>query len=952
MGSIKIVPFYAKLLKVVAQDVARENKELSHVNVIFTHNRSIHFFNYYLSQYIDKPCFLGKWFGFEDWVKELFFEYGGEAATYTTLSEMEQAYVAYLAAMDILPEKYHQGFGEFFFWAFELSKIFREFDTELVAPQDVLYPPVEKVGDTGAMLLERVGKIYKKYNEYLEKNKWITHSKKLSYLAKIDDLKINGKFYFVGFFALTNAESLMLKKFYDADGVFYWQADYEDLPKVYKEWQRDWNISDLKPVKVEPDGERRKITFFDSHDLHTELKQVKNKLLDLKEKVKGPDEVAIIVPNPSSLIPILFHIPRELEINITMGYPFQLSGIYVLIDLLFKMILKKDERYGYPTNLFIKLLRGPYFREFNKFQVVVSCLVKRLDPFVTKQEAISLCYEFSEEIEKSGVNTYELVKFIEDFFSNIIAPFEGSKSLKELGEALISLLDFVESLEIGLETIEKEFVFYLLGTINDSLSWSIFSNVTMKTPELYSIAKNIMTSLKVPFEGEPIKGIQIMGVLESRDLGFDHLMIIDANEGILPSVPTPSPLLPQELRQVMGFSTRGKEENIYAYHFERLVKSSIDVSLLYQNKTVSTGSLEGKRTKSRFIEKLIWDFEKQIQKIIKDSDTVFKTKDYTVEMKKSKENITIPEINNIVLEKSEDIKKNISSMLNFISPTMLNTYIKCPKKFLFQYVLKLTTTSKIDQIPTNEIGNIVHKTLELFFREYINADNSIILKKDLNFDSLFDIFLRLFNENSIFKKISRSKKEMFVVSAKYRLKNFLENLPEKTEIIALEKEMQLELALDKNTYILKGKIDRIDKRDDYIFILDYKTGRIPNSGNIFREFEIPSINDVDGFYNLYRYLKDIQIPFYIYLYGHKNDNFKNIIGGFVDLSKDGREILYKDVRRLKPDFLDQYDDFFKYTFKDILKFLVNHIKEGPIFGPVEPNFCRFCDYMMCCANSN
>ncbi len=139
-------------------------------------------------------------FGFEDWIKDLFFEYGGDLAGYITLNEMEQAYAAYIAAMEELPPKYHQGFGEFFYWACELAKLFRELDLEMVTPKDILYPPVERVGKRGAILLERLGALYKRYNDYLMDNRFITHPKKLRFLAQLDDIEMEGNFYFVGFF--------------------------------------------------------------------------------------------------------------------------------------------------------------------------------------------------------------------------------------------------------------------------------------------------------------------------------------------------------------------------------------------------------------------------------------------------------------------------------------------------------------------------------------------------------------------------------------------------------------------------------------------------------------------------------------------------------------------------------------------------------------------------------
>ncbi len=945
MRYIKIVPYSKNLVQTLVKDITKEFRtNLDKVNVIFTHKRPIHFFHYYLSKEIPFPTFLGVVQSFEDWVDMLFFKTGGGYSSYLTLNDYDQAYVAYLCAMKVLPAKYRTNFGDFFPWAMEIASIFRELDLEMVVPEDILYPPEDKLDRVAQEILKRLADIYLEFNTYLDKNRYITHWKKLRFLADKDFEIGEGPYYFLGFFALTKAESKLLKKFYDHGARFYWHGGLECLHDVYREWLKDWAINNSEIIYEVESSKKRHIKILEAHDLHLELEELK-KALKIKQDAESPDQIAIILPDPSILIPTIYALPKDVKINITMGYPFNLSGIFILIDLLFRLILKKNDTLGYTIKEFSRLLTGPYLRENKKLSFFLKILEEFSDPFITRDEINGLCEKVQDDLE---VPPEEVSAEVNKLFEFVIGPIEKSRSLKELASAIWSVIDFVSHFESELAILEREFFAYLIDKCVPLLEDSLFSDVHMEGRQLYNFVNRVSSSLRIPFEGEPLSGLQVMGVLESRALSFKKVYVLDVNEGILPGISLPSPLLPLEVREALGFPTRSREEAIYEYHFQRLIKSSEEINLFYQHRTVSNGDIEGKRVRSRFIEKILWELEKDQKTITYETNPVV-DKDFYLEFKSSCSDIIIPEKRSIELSKDSLLRERISTRIMQINPSILNEYLKCPKRFLFSNILDLSGRKEIEEVRLDKLGEVIHLSLYKYFSK-ISTNNGCINKRELRFEILEKYFLESFEANRLLKKISNSKKHMLIYFTKFRLKQFLTNFPEQTNIIDMERNVTVPFQFHGKDITLQGRIDRIDLRGDIFYILDYKTGRIPLFANIFKDFDVPTAYEHEGISQVYEFIKDIQIPFYIYLYGMNNKIcFSKIRGGIVDLSFDGKEKIWMDIRN-KREIQERYKDFFEHTFPQILTYLIEHMIYGQVSGPVEPTTCKYCEYKPCCTS--
>ena len=946
MGSVIIVPYTKNLLKTVVDNVICDFKFNFHnINIIFTHRRSIHFYYYYLSKKASSPFFVGNCFAIEDFVHSIYYDLGGKE---TIIDEYDQAYIAYQAAMNILPEKYHKSLGEFFPWAFELVSISRELDLELIDAKDILYPP-EELNYTSKEILQRLGKIYDNFNMLLKDNNFITQWKITKLLSSMD-FKVEGKYFFIGFFALTRAEEGLLKKFYHQGATFYWHADPENLPDIYKRWIKNWNINEADIKVIDGEELKREVFFIESYDLHSELDELKKRVSLEESKTNSADKIAVVLPDPSTLIPTLYNLPREFKINVTMGYPFTLSSIFVLIDTLLRLVLKKDDKLGFPTKELLKLLKNPYLRENEYFSLLTFMLEDYQAPYIKYEELKDLADRYLPLLLDRGVETERFKKEIMLLFKEVIDPVLSSSTTEDFAKAIISLTQYIKA-EISAEEdsffmLERTFIHYLLDRCVPILKRALFSTHPMEIREIASLFLKICSTLRIPLEGEPLCGLQVMGMLETRDLSFDCVYILDVNEGVLPKVSLPSPLFPQHIREILQFPTQIREQAIFEYHFERLLKTCKRIFLFYQNRSSSSRELEDKRIRSRYIEKVIWEVEKRNNKLINEDLTTVEDNLTTYSFLKSKIHISLPEKREEVLEKTEELGKSILQEIKKITPSLLNSYLFCPRRFLFSNILKLTPKKRPEEIRYDEMGKVIHKSLEEFFKPVCGLE---IDRTYLKYEVLEDIFLKNLKQSEFFINLSESKKFLFVETAKFRLRQFLDQFPEKTKVIYLEKEISTDFESNGEKFKLTGRIDRIDLRNNGIYyILDYKSGRVPECGNILKDFEIPISFDREGLISLYTFLKDIQLPFYVYLYAvEKNIAFSDVVAGFVDLAYKGEEIIWINEKKIQKQKED-YQNFFSYLFPEILNYLIGHMLYGPVIGPIEPKTCTYCDYKFCC----
>jgi len=425
--------------------------------------------------------------------------------------------------------------------------------------------------------------------------------------------------------------------------------------------------------------------------------------------------------------------------------------------------------------------------------------------------------------------------------------------------------------------------------------------------------------------------------------------MIDVNEEVVPGQEEVNPLLPEPLKGAIGLAGREREEAIVRYHFERLIGSAGEVHLLWQASALPAASgLEGKRVRSRFIENLLWQEEKRRGALLGSS------------VEKAPLHISGDcFLREGGLSKGGGDQVRVEQFLNEksgaggLSASLLNTYLLCPLKFYYHYLLALRpTTTVVEDVDSAELGKIVHRTLEDYFALY--RKKPYRKAEDTNTERLIAILQGHFRGSPMYRGLAPERRFFLEHAAAYRLKSYLSQVPEPTFIEAVEEERFLALPVGSHQYSFYGKVDRVDRRDGYRIVLDYKTGRIENFAKSHFEkrlltFSLPGELDREGLKAVKGVIKDLQLPLYVLLVASGNEEeIARTLPAYVDLGKGGEEVYFVPRDRLDK-LPEAYTSWFMGTFPALLAYVVDHMIGAPLFYPAtEEEACRFCEYEPVC----
>jgi hypothetical protein len=429
----------------------------------------------------------------------------------------------------------------------------------------------------------------------------------------------------------------------------------------------------------------------------------------------------------------------------------------------------------------------------------------------------------------------------------------------------------------------KTFLFSIYKVINKLITYCSKTEYVDSVETLLAIYKQVIEVAEVSFEGEPLSGLQIMGVLESRVLDFETVIVTSLNEGKFPAGKTINSFIPYDVKRELGLPTYKEKDAIYTYHFYHLLQRAKNVYLLYN--TESDG-LDGGE-KSRFITQL--EVEKQ-----------------------SNHNLTheiiqpyVPNIayEPVMIDKSELVMnrlKEIATDKGF-SPSALTSYIRNPIQFYFQRVLSIRESEEVEEnIALNTLGTIIHKTLEELYKPMLNK---FLSTQDIDFmlDKANTEVLKQFKEIYKEGEVKKGKNLLAFEVAKRNVFNFL--IEEKklidqgdaVKILSLETSLDRFLEDERLPYPVKiaGNVDRIEIRNNKIRIIDYKTGKVDKNNvqlKVWNGLTLDLKND-----------KIIQLLCYAFMYEDKTNgmemeagiiSFKNMKGGFLPFAiKKGKEIM-------------------------------------------------------------
>ena len=544
-----------------------------------------------------------------------------------------------------------------------------------------------------------------------------------------------------------------------------------------------------------------------------QAKQVYTLLNELcKEDEMSPEEAlrtAIILPDEHLLIPVLNAIPEQIRrINVTMGYP--LAGTPVASLMEYILALQKNVRYVDRQPVF-------YFRDvlpiLNHRYISSTCpeIVNALVKDIAENNRISISAADLGKTDLLSVLFLPVtdVNTFSDYLINV---------LQELNKVMHALSSGEEEEDATQRTndLEQEFIFHYFTTVNRMKEIMQDAGIEMKIDTYFRLLKRVTDTITIPFRGEPLSGLQIMGVLETRALDFDRLIILSMNEGIFPLRKAANSFIPYNLRRGFGLPTYEHQDSVWAYHFYRLIYRASHVSLLYDTRSngLQTGEV------SRFVHQLHYHYEVPLQnKLVVYNVSSAKTP--ALQVKKTDE----------VMQRLNAFHKGGNRA---ISASAVNTYLDCPLKFYFSVVEGIQEEEEVSEtIESNVFGSILHKVMEELYMplcgKIVTADLLKAIKKDTPVltGAIARAFAEIFFMSDVVRPLTGQNFLIGEMIRKY-VEKILERDSKLTPFRYIESERKINRLFtlgDNRTEIqLKGFIDRIDEVRDAIRIIDYKSG--------------------------------------------------------------------------------------------------------------------------------
>lgn len=663
-----------------------------------------------------------------------------------------------------------------------------------------------------------LGDIYTEYKALLESQS-IAYEGML-YRQVIEQLDVEAlpynKYIFVGFNVLNKVEHTLFKKLNEAGkAMFYWDYDTFYLNKTPHEAGefirrnlRDFP-SELPASFFDNLNQPKEVTFIESP---TENGQVRYLPQWIRENLTSQEkETAVVLCNEALLQPVLHALPDNVKhINITMGFPLSQTPAYSFVNALMELHTS-----GYNPNngryLFaevISVLKHPYTRQ-------LSPEAEKLEQTLTRDNRF---YPLPSELKQDNV----LELLFTPRRNNLDLCSMLSEALKEVA---VIYQQQAASHSDAFDQLYRESLFKTYTLVNRFHTLIESKELNVQAGTFQRLLTRVMSSSSIPFHGEPAIGMQVMGVLETRNLDFRHLIMLSVNEGQLPKAGGDSSFIPYNLRKAFGMTTIDHKIAVYAYYFYRLMQRAEKVTLVYNTATdgINRGEL------SRFMLQFLIEWG------------------YPV-LRKQLEAAQSPQSSApIIIEKTPDVMEQMKSVFDIrnnpkalISPSALNCYLDCPLKFYYKYVALLSAPDEVTaDIDSAKFGSIFHYAAEHIYKDLtahgklISRENlETLLKDEVRLQTYVDNgFKELFfnlpqNEQPEYNGIQLINSAVIVKYIQQLLRNDLRYAP--FTFVGSEQRIFENIEICTSTGDIQsrigGIIDRIDSKGESLRIVDYKTG--------------------------------------------------------------------------------------------------------------------------------
>lgn len=870
----------------ILQQLVSQDKNISELIFVLPSKRAGAYLKIELGRMVNKPIFSPEVISIE--------EFSEKISGLKTIDSVHTLFELYAIYKDITPKEQVEDFESFSNWAQTLIHDFNEIDRFLIDP-DKIFNYLAEIQDTNHWsfgeeqtdIVKNYLLFWKKLPEYYKNLKENLLNKSEGYQGLIyrqaseninEFAKVNVKNHvFIGFNALNNAEQLIVQEMLNNGARIFWDIDEiflkdktHDASLFIRQYLESW------PYYKSEEFEFASNTYNSAKEIEIigvpknigQVKFVADTLSKLSQEELNT--TALVLGDESLLLPMLNSIPSNIQdLNITMGYPLKYSIFSSFFEKLFEVFQIENNQIYYKE--VISVLSMPLILKATKFES---------EAVINKIKSENLLY----------LNCEQIIGFFSSKHSKIIVSCFTEKKLdpkQVLNRFELIIEHFKNLLDSNNDGLTLEFLYHYHQVILRLKELvSEFPHFT-SIKSLHHYFKELSSQQSLDFQGKPFQGLQLMGMLETRGLDFETVILTSVNEGILPAGKSNNSFIPYDLKKTFNLPTYKEKDAIYTYHFYHLLHRAKKVYLLHDTDTESQMGSE----KSRFLLQLI--HEKQPLHTITNSVI----------------SPDVPPVKNELqtIIKTPEILQKIKELAGSgFSPSALTTYIRNPLDFYKRYILGIKDLEEVEEtVAYNTLGTVVHDTLEAFYLplvgQFLTLEHLTSFKKRISKEVTVQ-----FEKSYSKEPLNKGKNLLIFEVAKRYVSNFLnmeiEHLKkgDSIEIEEVESNLNISLKIQELNFPvrIKGKVDRVDRANGILRIIDYKTGKVLQNQLQITDWELIT-TDYD------KYSKPFQVLTYatMLLQDKKGENrieagvisFKNLKEGFLKFKLKQKTIGQEDA---------------------------------------------------------
>jgi ATP-dependent helicase/nuclease subunit B len=940
-------------------------ENISRLCIVFPNRRAGLFMRQYISRLIDKPIWLPDIYALEDFVV---------LKSHLTVPDQLTLLVKLYRVHQSIDKLKARPFAEFMSWGNILLSDFDEIDQYLADGKQVFSyldelkalnewnpdgTPLTEFEKNYLQFYNSLADIYGKFKETLLGNREGYFGLAFTQLiSKLDTESFAewDKVIFAGFNALTIAEEKLFSHLISVGkGQIFWDADdyylsdsRQEAGRFLRTYQKSGKFGEMSWIGRSFHSGAKKISVIGVPGNVGQAKLAGQLTSEMMQEI-DPSDIALVLVDEGLMLPVLNSIPPELEhFNVTMGYPMKLTPVYTLFDALFKLFVnahKNGRKAVDSSGNEFQVLRFHY-KDIDRFfshPYIVEIIVQQVGYQGNPMPRLEKSYFNREEVlglmKRQVPSLYEIFSTI--LMTDKVLPVHLSQFFSELINFFRSFYLKKESEGNSSHSIDFEYLYHfslLLERIKGLIS---DSDLLQDLSVLYEIFTAQVAGMRLPFYGEPLKGLQLMGMLETRALDFKNIIMLSVNEGQLPKGKHKNTFLPDEVRTQYSLPRYNERNAVFGYHFYRLLQRAELIYLLYNTEGNELGGGE----KSRFITQIINELPAYNNNIsIKENILCIPPpgqKELPILIQKDKE----------VLERLKEIAEK------GFSPTALGRYLACTLQFCFSQVMGISEPDLVEEsIDAATLGEVVHKVLHNTYKPYIGKT---ILQADIDnilpvaIGEVKKVFMSDYSttdmdtgKNLLILKVAEKMVRRFLTAEKA----YLEKLASKSEGIEI---LQLEQPLEANVLVqdektgelfkvkVHGKADRIDRTGGVTRVIDYKTGQVKNP-----EVKLDEISQLPEHDNP---AKILQLLAYAWMYRRMHPVPKGspieMVSGIVSLRMASRYLINASIGKeemFTEEHLSSFEELLSTMFSEIFN------PEIPFKQAENADVCINCTYQKIC----